>query len=419
MALNFIWIAFFLIAFVVALVKLIFFGDTEIFKTIIDGVFDAAGTSVTISIGLIGVMSLFLGFLNIGEKAGAVNFLSRIVGPFFNKLFPEVPKNHPSIGHMVMNFSANLLGLDNAATPFGLKAMQSLQELNPDKETASNPQIMFMVLHASGLVLIPVSIIAQRAILKSNDPASVFIPCMISTFAATVTALGVVAIRQRINLFSRVILLWIGGISIFIAALIYYLNLHKEGIGTFSKVFSNGLILLLFVTFITGGLVKKINVYAAFIDGAKAGFDVAVKIIPYLVSMLVAISVLRNCGVFDYMMQGFTWFFSALGVNTDFVPAIPTALMKPLSSNGARGMMITAMKQYGPDSFPGLVSCVVQGSSDATFYIVAVYFGSVGIKKTRYAVPAALLADLAGIVTAIVISYFFFHKMASGATILK
>jgi len=409
MALNFIWIAFFLIAFVVALVKLIFFGDTEIFKTIIDGVFDAAGTGVTISIGLIGVMSLFLGFLNIGEKAGAVNFLSRMVGPFFNKLFPEVPKNHPAIGHMVMNFSANLLGLDNAATPFGLKAMQSLQELNPDKETASNPQIMFMVLHASGLVLIPVSIIAQRAILKSNDPASVFIPCMISTFAATVMALVVVAIRQRINLFNRVILLWIGGISILIATLIYYLNLHKEGIGTFSKVFSNGLILLLFVTFITGGLIKKVNVYAAFIDGAKAGFDVAVKIIPYLVAMLVAISVLRNCGVFDYLMQGFTWFFSALGVNTDFVPAIPTALMKPLSGNGARGMMITAMKQYGPDSFPGLVSCVVQGSSDATFYIVAVYFGSVGIKRTRYAVPSALLADLAGIVTAIVISYFFFH----------
>jgi spore maturation protein SpmA len=409
MALNLIWIFFFLIAFVVALVKLVVFGDTEIFKTIMDGVFDAAGTSVQISIGLIGVMSLFLGFMNIGERAGAVNFLARIVGPFFGKLFPDVPKNHPSLGHMVMNFSANLLGLDNAATPFGLKAMQSLQELNPDKDTASNAQIMFMVLHASGLVLIPVGIIAQRAILKSNDPTSVFIPCMIATFAATVVALTVVAIRQRINLFNRVILLWIGGISALIAALIVFLHFHQSGIGMFSKVFSNGLILLLFVVFIAAGFIKKINVYDAFIDGAKGGFEVAVKIIPYLVAMLVAISVLRSCGVLDYITSGFSWLFGAIGINTDFVPAIPTALMKPLSGNGARAMMITAMKQYGPDSFPGLVSCVVQGSADATFYIVAVYFGSVGIKKTRYAVPSALLADLAGVVTAIIISYFFFY----------
>ena len=353
MALNFIWIAFFLVAFIVALIKLVVFGDTEVFKTIVDGVFDAAGTSVQISIGLIGIMSLFLGFMNIGEKAGAVNFLSRIVGPFFNKLFPEVPRNHPSLGHMVMNFSANLLGLDNAATPFGLKAMQSLQELNPDKETASNAQIMFMVLHASGLVLIPVSIIAQRAILKSTDPASVFIPCMISTFAATVTALAVVAIKQRINLFHPIILLWVGGISVLIGIMIYALNLHREGIGTFSKVFSNILIMLIFVIFIVGGLVRKVNVFNAFIDGAKAGFEVAIKIIPYLVAMLVAISVLRNCGVFDYMLKGFSWFFSAIGINTDFVPAIPTALMKPLSASGARGMMITAMKEYGPDSFLG------------------------------------------------------------------
>ena len=409
MALNFIWIAFFLIAFAVALVRLIFFGDTEIFKNIMDGVFDSAATSVQISIGLIGVISLFLGFMNIGEKAGAVNFLARIIGPFFGKLFPEIPRNHPALGHMVMNFAANLLGLDNAATPFGLKAMQSLQELNPSKDTASNAQIMFMVLHASGLVLIPVSIIAQRAILKSADPTSVFIPCMIATFVATVVALSVVSAYQRINLFQPLILLWIGGISAFIAGIIYYLHVHPGGINLFSKVFSNGLILLLFVLFITAGLIRKINVYDAFIDGAKGGFEVAVKIIPYLVGMLVAISVLRNCGVFDFLIQGFSWIFSHIGINTDFVPALPTALMKPLSSSGARAMMITTMKQYGPDSFPGLVSCVVQGSSDAIFYIVALYFGSVGIKKTRYAVPSALLADLAGIVTAILISYFFFH----------
>ena len=409
MALNFIWIAFFLVAFAVALVRLIFFGDTEIFKNIMDGVFDSAATSVQISIGLIGVISLFLGFMNIGEKAGAVNFLARIIGPFFGKLFPEIPRNHPAFGHMVMNFAANLLGLDNAATPFGLKAMQSLQELNPSKDTASNAQIMFMVLHASGLVLIPVSIIAQRAILKSADPTSVFIPCMIATFVATVVALSVVSAYQRINLFQPLILLWIGGISAFIAGIIYYLHVHPGGINLFSKVFSNGLILLIFVLFITAGLIRKINVYDAFIDGAKGGFEVAVKIIPYLVGMLVAISVLRNCGVFDFLIQGFSWIFSHIGINTDFVPALPTALMKPLSGSGARAMMITTMKQYGPDSFPGLVSCVVQGSSDAIFYIVALYFGSVGIKKTRYAVPSALLADLAGIVTAILISYFFFH----------
>jgi spore maturation protein SpmA len=409
MALNFIWIAFFLVAFVVALIKLVFLGDTEIFKTIIDGVFSAAGTSVQISIGLIGVMSLFLGFMNIGEKAGAVNFLSRIVGPFFNRLFPEIPKNHPALGQMVMNLSSNLLGLDNASTPFGLKAMQSLQDLNQEKDTASNAQIMFMVLNASGLTLLPISIIAQRAILKSTDPTAIFIPCLISTFTATLVGVTVVAIRQRINLFNRVILLWVGTISLFIATLIYYLNVHKEGINTFSKVFSNGLILSLFIVFIIAGFLKKINVYSAFIDGAKGGFDVAVKIIPFLVGMLVAISVLRTCGVFDFIIQGFSWVFASLGLNTDFVSALPTALMKPLSGSGSRAMMIDTMKQYGPDSFPGLLSCVFQGSSDTTFYIVALYFGSVGIKKTRYAISSALLADLAGMITAILISYFFFH----------
>ncbi len=408
MALNLLWIIFFLLAFITALIRLIFFGDTEIFKTIVDGVFDSSGTSVQIAIGLIGVMALFLGFMNIGEKAGAVNFLSRIIGPFFSKLFPEVPKNHPSMGHMVMNFSANLLGLDNAATPFGLKAMQSLQEINPKKDTASNAQIMFMVLHASGLTIIPVSIIAQRAILKSNDPTSIFIPCMIATFAATVVALIVVAIKQKINLFQPVILLWVGGISILISVLVYFLRIHSSIIDPFSKVFSNGLILLLFVVFIVGGMVRRINVYEAFIEGAKQGFQVAVTIIPYLVAMLVAISVLRSCGVLDFIVRGIDTFFKTLHVNTDFVPALPTALMRPLSGAAGRGMMISTMTQYGPDSFVGKLSCVFQGTADSTFYIAALYFGSVGINKIRYAIPAALIADLAAIVTAILVSYIFF-----------
>ncbi|MDP4129971.1 MAG: nucleoside recognition domain-containing protein [Bacteroidota bacterium] len=408
MALNLIWIIFFLIAFITALIRLLFYGDTDVFKTMVDGVFDSANVSVQIAIGLIGIMALFLGFMNVGEKAGGVRFLSRIIGPFFNRLFPEVPKNHPSMGHMVMNFSANLLGLDNAATPFGLKAMISLQELNPNKDTASNAQIMFMVLHASGLTIIPVSIIAQRAILKSNDPTSIFIPCMITTFAATVVALTVVAIRQRINLFQPVILLWVGGISVLIAGLVYILHMNTGYIVPFSKIFSNGLIMLLFTVFIIGGIIKKINVYEAFIDGAKEGFQVAVTIIPYLVGMLVAISVLRSCGVFDYIVKGIGSFFSMLHVNTDFVSALPTALMRPLSGSGGRAMMIDTMKTYGPDSFPGQLSGIFQGTADSTFYIAALYFGSVGIKKIRYAIPAALIADLAAIVTAIVIAYFFF-----------
>lgn len=408
MALNLLWIIFFLCAFITALVRLIFFGDTEIFKTMIDGVFDSAGSSVQIAIGLIGVMALFLGFMNVGEKAGAVNFLSRIIGPFFSKLFPEIPKNHPSMGHMVMNFSANLLGLDNAATPFGLKAMQSLQELNPNKNIASNAQIMFMVLHASGLTIIPVSIIAQRAILKSNDPTSIFIPCMIVTFVATVVALVVVAIKQKINLFQPVIILWVGGISILIGALVYFLRLHSSYIDPFSKIFSNGLILLLFVIFIVGGLVRRVNVYESFIEGAKQGFQVAVTVIPYLVAMLVAISVIRSCGILDFIVGGLGSFFHLLGINSDFVPALPTALMRPLSGAAGRGMMISTMTQYGPDSFVGKLSCIFQGTTDSTFYIVALYFGSVGISKVRYTIPVSLLADFSAIVTAILISYIFF-----------
>jgi spore maturation protein SpmA len=374
MALNLLWIIFFLLAFITALIRLIFFGDTEIFKTIVDGVFDSSGTSVQIAIGLIGVMALFLGFMNVGEKAGAVNFLSRIIGPFFSKLFPEVPKNHPSMGHMVMNFSANLLGLDNAATPFGLKAMQSLQELNPQKDTASNAQIMFMVLHASGLTIIPVSIIAQRAILKSNDPTSIFIPCMIATFAATVVALIVVAIKQKINLFQPAILLWVGGISILISVLVFFLRVHSNIIDSFSKVFSNGLIILLFAVFIVGGMVRRINVYEAFIEGAKQGFQVAITIIPYLVAMLVAISVLRSCGVLDFIIQGIGSFFRFLHVNTDFVPALPTALMRPLSGAAGRGMMISTMTQYGPDSFVGRLCMRFSGNCGLNFLYCRVIF---------------------------------------------
>jgi len=407
MILSYLWVGFFLIAFIVALIRLAM-GDTEILKTLIDGIFDSAKTGVDISLGLIGIMTLFLGFMNIGEKAGAINFLSRIVGPFFSKLFPELPKNHPAMGHMMMNFSANLLGLDNAATPFGLKAMESLQQTNPSKETASNAQIMFMVLHASGLTLIPVSIIAQRVILKSNNPTEIFIPCLMATFVATMVAMSVTALWQKFSRSQWMAIIAVAAIgSVFLVGLTYYLRVYltNNAATTFSKIVSNGLILLIFIVFIIGGLWKKIAIYDAFIDGAKQGFEVAIKIIPYLVGMLVAISVLRNCGVFDYIIEGMSWLFASMGLNTDFVAAMPTALMKPFSGSGSRAMMIDAMKQYGPDSFVGRLSCVFQGSADTTFYIVALYFGSVGIKKTRYAVPAALLADLAGVIAAIIIAY--------------
>ena len=413
MALNIIWISFFLLAFVAAVIKLAVQGNTDIFKTIVDAVFATANTSVEISIGLIGVMSLFLGFMNIGERAGAIGFLSRIVGPFFSRLFPDLPKNHPAMGHMMMNFSANLLGLDNAATPFGLKAMQSMQEVNPDKDTASNAQIMFMVLHASGLTLIPVSIIAQRIIANSKDATSIFIPCLIATFIATVVAMVVVAIRQRINLFQPVIMLWVGGITFVLALMMRFMHgLSQEGVSTFSKLLSNGIIFLIFVVFILGAIRKRVPVFETFIEGAKQGFEIAVKIIPYLVAMLVAISVLRTSGVFDYILQALAWFFSILGINTDFVPALPVALMKPLSGSGARGMMIEIIQNpaIGPDSFVGQLACIFNGTSDTTFYIVALYFGSVGIKNTRYAIPAALLADLAGIIASICLAYFFFAR---------
>lgn len=412
MALNYLWIAFFLIAFVVALIRLIFFGDTEIFKLIVDGTFESAKVGVMdIALPLVGIMTLWLGIMNIGEKAGAISFLSRIIGPFFSRIFPEVPKNHPATGHMVMNFSANLLGLDNAATPFGLKAMQSLQEINPEKETASNAQIMFLVLHTSGLTLIPLSIMAQRAILGAADPSDIFIPCMIATYVATVVGLIAVAIKQKINLFNTVVISWLGGITLFIVGMIYYFTnyLTKEQIETVSKVASNFILFAIIIAFILGAMRKKVNVYDAFIEGAKGGFTTCITIIPYLVGMLVAIGVLRNSGVLGYIVDGFTWCFVHLGVNTDFTPALPTALIKPLSGSGAKAMMVDTMKTFGPDSFVGRLSCVFNGSADTTFYIVALYFGSVGIKRTRYAIPMGLLADLAGIIAAVLVSYLFFH----------
>jgi spore maturation protein SpmA len=412
MALNYLWIAFFIVAFVVALIRLIFFGDTEIFKLIVDGTFDSAKLAVMdIALPLIGIMTLWLGIMNIGEKAGAINFLSRIIGPFFNRIFPEVPKNHPATGHMVMNFSANLLGLDNAATPFGLKAMQSLQEINPDKETASNAQIMFLVLHTSGLTLIPLSIMAQRSILGASDPSDIFIPCMIATYVATLVGLIAVAIKQRINLFNTTVISWLGGITLFIAGMIYYFSnyLSKEQIEIVSKVASNFILFFIIVAFILGAIRKKVNVYDAFIEGAKGGFTTCITIIPYLVGMIVAIGVLRTSGVLGYIVDGFSWAFLHMGMNTDFTPALPTALIKPLSGSGAKAMMVDTMKTFGPDSFVGRLSCIFNGSADTTFYIVALYFGSVGIKRTRYAIPFGLLADLAGIIAAVLVAYLFFH----------
>lgn len=412
MVLNYIWCGFFLVGFAAALVQWLFFGDAEVFKRIVDGTFDSAKIGVMeIALPLAGVMTLWLGILNIGEKAGAVNFIARIIAPFFSRIFPEVPKDHPATGHMVMNFSANLLGLDNAATPFGLKAMESLQSLNPDKDTASNAQIMFLVLHTSGLTLIPLSIMAQRAVLGARDPSDIFIPCMIATYVATVVGLLGVALKQRIDLLNSVVLAWLGGITAFIGGLIYYLShyLSRAEIEVFSKVSSNLVLLSIIVAFILGALRKRVNVYEAFIEGAKGGIQTSLTIIPYLVGMLVAIGVLRNSGVLGFMVEGFSWGFTQLGVNTDFTPALPTALMKPLSGSGSKAMMVDAMKTYGVDSFVGRLACVFQGSADTTFYIVALYFGSVGIRKTRYAISFGLLADLAGVVAAVFVAYLFFH----------
>jgi len=373
------------------------------------GVIGTAQTAVEISLGLIGIMTLFMGFMNIAERAGGINLLSRMIQPFFSKLFPEVPKGHPSFGLMMLNFSANLLGLDNAATPFGLKAMDSLQILNPDKEKATNAQIMFLCLHASGLTLIPVSIIATRSSLNSATPTDIFLPTMIATFCATMAAMIIVSIRQKINLFQPVLLAYIGGISAIVGAMVFFLvKLNKEELDGVSKLISNGLILLIFLLIVLGGVYKKINIFDAFIDGAKEGFNTCVKIIPYLVGMLVAISLLRTSGVFDLIINGMKWMVESLSMDTRFVDGLPTALIKPLSGSGARGMMIDTMTTFGVDSFPARLSAILQGSSDTTFYVIAVYFGAVGVKNTRYTISSMLLSDLVGITTSIIMAYWFF-----------
>ena len=412
MTLTYIWTGFFLVGFLAALAQWLFLGDVEVFKRIIDGTFTAAKVAVMdIALPLAGIMTLWLGILSIGEKAGAINLLARIIAPFFSRIFPEVPKDHPATGHMVMNFSANFLGLDNAATPFGLKAMESLQTLNPNKDEASNAQIMFLVLHTSGLTLIPLSIMAQRAVLGAKDASDIFIPTLIATYVATVVSMVAVAIKQRINLFDRVIMGWLGGLTSFIVGVVLYMTyfLTKQEIEVFSKVVSNLILFSIIVGFIIAALRKRVDVYDAFIEGAKGGIETSLKIIPYLVGMLVAISVLRNSGSLGCVVNGFTWVFTQLGVNTDFTPALPTALMKPISGSGSRAMMIDAMQTYGVDSFVGRLACIFQGSADTTFYIVALYFGSVGIKKTRYAITYGLLADFAGVVAAIFVAYLFFH----------
>ena len=411
MTLTYIWASFFIIGFLSALAQWLG-GDVEIFKKIIDGTFDAAKFAVMdIALPLAGIMTLWLGILSIGEKAGAIDWLAKIISPFFSRIFPEVPKNHPATGHMVMNFSANLLGLDNAATPFGLKAMASLHTLNPNKDEASNAQIMFLVLHASGLTLIPLSVMAQRAILGAHDASDIFIPCLIATYVATTVGLIAVAIKQRINLFNTVVVGWLGGITAFIVGLIYVMShyMTKSEIEIFSKVSSNLVLFSIIIVFIVAALRKKVDVYDAFIEGAKGGIQTSLTIIPYLVGMLVAISVLRNSGVLGYIVNAFTWLFTQLQINTDFTPALPTALMKPVSGSGARALMIDAMKTYGVDSFVGRLACVFQGSADTTFYIVALYFGSVGIKKTRYAITLGLLAEFSGVVAAVWVAYLFFH----------
>ena len=373
------------------------------------GVIGTAQTAVEISLGLIGIMTLFMGFMSIAERAGGINLLSRIIQPFFSKLFPEVPKGHPSFGLMMLNFSANLLGLDNAATPFGLKAMDSLQSLNPDKEKATNAQIMFLCLHASGLTLIPVSIIATRSSLNSATPTDIFLPTMIATFCATMAAMIIVSIRQKINLFQPVLLAYIGGISAIVGAMVFFLvKLNKEELDGVSKLISNGLILLILLLIVLGGVYKKINIFDAFIDGAKEGFNTCVKIIPYLVGMLVAISLLRTSGVFDLIINGMKWIVESLSMDTRFVDGLPTALIKPLSGSGARGMMIDTMTTFGVDSFPARLSAILQGSSDTTFYVIAVYFGAVGVKNTRYTISSMLLSDLVGITTSIIMAYWFF-----------
>ena len=408
MALNYIWIAFFVIAFVVALIKLIFLGDTQIFSAMVASTFDMAKTGFEISLGLTGVMTLWLGLMRIGEKGGMINVFSRIMGPFFNKLFPEIPKNHPVNGSIMMNLAANMLGIDNAATPLGLKAMSQLQELNPKKDTASNSMIMFLVLNTSGLTLIPVSIMVYRAQMGAADPSDVFIPILIATFFSTIVGILAVSIFQKINLFNKVFLGYFAVFSLIISGLIwYFVTLPREAVNAQSSLIANIILFCVIISFIVLAIRRKVNVYEAFIEGAKEGFGVAIKIIQYLIAILVGVGVFRTSGALDFLIDGLRSFFALVGLNTDFVDALPTAFMKPLSGSGARGVMIETMNQMGADSFAGRLACCFQGATDTTFYILAVYFGSVSITKTRHAVVCGLLADLASIVAAIVVAYIF------------
>jgi len=410
MALNWIWFLFFGVAFFVAIIQFIFFGNTEIFKILVDGMFDSAEMAVMkIALPLAGVMTFFMGILQIGEKAGAIHFLARRIKPFFTRLFPEIPQDHPVHGQMIMNFSANLLGLDNAATPFGLKAMQGLQEINPVKETASNAQIMFLVLHSAGPVLIPLSIMAQRAIYGAQDASDVFIPCLMATYATTMTGLIVVSIKQKIKLFEPVLFAWISGLTLFLGGILWYFSqLPKESIEIQSKVFSNGVLFLLIFSFIAAAFRKKIDIFGTFVEGAKGGFETSVKIIPYLVGMLVAISCLRNSGALGFVVDGMKWLVAQTSLDNRFTDAMPTALLHPISGSGSRAMMIDTMKTFGPDSFVGRLACVFQGSAETILYVVALYFGSVQVKNIRYTLWAGLFADLVGIITAIGVSYLFF-----------
>lgn len=409
MVLNYIWIFFFLSAFIIALIRLIFFGDTEIFPAIMNSTFENAKTGFELSLGLTGVMTLWLGLMKVGERGGVVQLLSRAVGPFFEKLFPEIPKNHPVNGSIMMNLAANMLGLDNAATPMGLKAMEQLQELNPKKDTASNAMIMFLVLNTSGLTLIPISIMVYRAQLGAANPSDIFLPILLSTFFSTLAGIIAVSIYQKINLFNKTILFYLGGFSVFVAGIIYlFVNLPQTEATVYSTVIANFILFGVITLFLLLALKKKVNVYDTFIEGAKEGFQIAIKIIPFLVAILVAIGVFRASGAMDYLVDGLGAIFAFLGVNTDFVAALPTAFMKPLSGGGARGVMIETMTTYGVDSFAGRLAATFQGATDTTFYILAVYFGSVSIKNTRYAVTAGLIADFAGIIAAIFIAYLFF-----------
>ena len=410
MALNYIWISFFLIAFVVSLVRLIFFGNIEVFPDMMNATFESAKTAFEISIGLTGVLSLWMGIMKIGEQGGLIRLFARLLSPVLTKIFPDIPKGHPVMGTMFMNISANLLGLDNAATPMGLKAMEELQEINPKKDTASNPMIMFLVLNTSGLTIIPVSVLVFRAQLGAAQPTDVFVPILLATFFSTLAGLIITSLFQHINLFNKTLLLFLGSLCVLVAGVIWgFSQMSSETMNTVSTLFANILLCTILVVFILAGVLKKINVYDAFIEGAKDGFQTAVKIIPYLIAILVGIAVFRASGAMDFLIDGIAWLVGLCGINTDFVAALPTALMKPLSGSGARGMMVDAMTNFGADSFVGRLSCVFQGSTDTTFYILAVYFGSVCVRKTRHAVVCGLLADLAGIIAAIFISYLFFH----------